>query len=228
MAIAVEDLKRLSPRNRVLIIGGTYLLTVYFFYTLLLQDRILRQAELSAKLAELSSQVEEKQVAAARFGKYNREVNELKAQYQLALLKLPNKKEIPVLLDALARCGKQAGIEFILFEPLAAAKAPESNPPGKQPPADKDKGKVASSQAEEKFYDEIPIKVSFRGSYHNTARFFEMVAKLPRIVNIEDINIGDAKAVPHKGLILTTTCVIKTYIFVDKKAEPKTKDEKPA
>jgi type IV pilus assembly protein PilO len=43
------------------------------------------------------------------------------------------------------------------------------------------------------------------------------VAKLPRIVNISDISMGDRKDIKGRGYVIHTACIIKTYMFVDKK-----------
>ena len=50
-----------------------------------------------------------------------------------------------------------------------------------------------------------------------TVSFYAKIAKLPRIVNVEEIAMGDAKEVKGKGLIVKTSCTVKTYMFVDKK-----------
>ena len=44
----------------------------------------------------------------------------LKENYKIALQKLPDQREIPTLFHSVALAGKDAGIEFILFEPKAA------------------------------------------------------------------------------------------------------------
>ena len=59
--------------------------------------------------------------------------------------------------------------------------------------------------------------VQLAGGFHNTVSFFEQVARLPRIVNIEDITMGDAKDVKGRGYVMKTSCTVKTYMFVDKK-----------
>jgi type IV pilus assembly protein PilO len=43
------------------------------------------------------------------------------------------------------------------------------------------------------------------------------VAHLPRIVNVEDISIGDAQEAKGRGRIVKTSCTVKTYMFVEKK-----------
>lgn len=221
MAITVEDIKKLSLRKKAIIMGVIYILIAYFFYSFLLQAKFEKKAALDTKLAELTQVVQAKEKATAQLARYIKEVNALKATYEVALAKLPNKKEIPGLLNSIALAGKQVGVDFILFEPVHTA------PPVKPPPPAGDKADAKTPPAEEKFYEEIPVKVIVRGSYHNTAFFFERVAKLPRIVNIEDVSIGDAKKTPGKGLSLITSCTIKTYMFVEKKDEQsKNPDEK--
>jgi type IV pilus assembly protein PilO len=52
------------------------------------------------------------------------------------------------------------------------------------------------------------------------------VAKLPRIVNISDISIGDRKEIKDKGyFVVTSSFIIKTYMFIDKKEKT---TEKPS
>jgi len=55
------------------------------------------------------------------------------------------------------------------------------------------------------------------GAFHNTVYFFDQVARLPRIVNIEDITMADAKEVRGRGWVVRTSCTVKTYMFVERK-----------
>jgi type IV pilus assembly protein PilO len=163
----------------------------------------------------------------AQLARYIREVNSLRESFTLALLKLPNSREIAGLLASVVLSGEEAGVNFLLFEP----KPPEPKPPevkpgappkptdAKAPPAKPADAKAAAAKAAvpEKFYDEIPIKVQISGSFHNMVSFYAKIAKLPRIVNVEDITMGEAKNVKGKGWLIRTSCTIKTYMFVDKK-----------
>ncbi|MCX5855998.1 MAG: type 4a pilus biogenesis protein PilO, partial [Deltaproteobacteria bacterium] len=64
------------------------------------------------------------------------------------------------------------------------------------------------------------------GSYQNTALFFEKVARLPRIINIEDIIMSEGKDAKARGRLLNTSCVIKTYMFLEKMGEKKADEKK--
>ena len=105
----------------------------------------------------------------------------------------------------------------------------DQKPPETPKPDDKAAppgGKKAPEAAPEPFYEEIPVGVSVMGSFQNILYFFDKVAKLPRIVNISDITMGDRKDVKGRGQLITSTCTIKTYMFIDKKEKPSEQTKK--
>jgi type IV pilus assembly protein PilO len=227
MDINVDDLKKLSLRMKALIVFLICLLLGYFYYMFFFQAILAKQMALDTKLTEMQQQIAEKEKVVAQLDRYIREVNLLRESFKLALLKLPNAREIAGLLASVVLSGEEAGVNFLLFEP----KPPEPKPPevkpgappkptdAKVPPAKPADAKAppAKPAVPEKFYDEIPIKVQIAGSFHNTVSFYAKIAKLPRIVNVEEIVMGDAKDVKGKGRIVRTSCTVKTYMFVDKK-----------
>ena len=110
---------------------------------------------------------------------------------------LPEKQEIPTLLASISRSGQDAGLEFILFKP--------------------------EKENHKDFYAEIPVAIQVTGSYHNVALFFDKVARLSRIVNIDNINLTAKKEMAAgEGLTLGTSCTAVTYRFI----EPQEKDKK--
>jgi type IV pilus assembly protein PilO len=243
MAITLEDIKKLPPRKKALAICLVYLLLGYFYYFFLLQSSLEKKGMLETKLAEIEQQVKDKSRIAAQKEKYVRELNALREAFTVALTKLPDRKEIPGLLYSVATAGRSVGMDFVLFEPTpkeekkpdAKQQAAAPKQPGQKGPAPKApdqkagdaKGAPGNAAEADKFYEEIPVKVVVNGSFHDTALFFDKVAKLPRIVNIEDISVGDRKDVKGRGRVITTTCVIKTYMFMEKKGEQgKKTDEK--
>jgi type IV pilus assembly protein PilO len=227
MDINVDDLKKLSLKMKALIVFLICLLLGYFYYMFFFQAILAKQMALDTKLTEMQQQIVEKEKVVAQLDRYIREVNLLKESFKLALLKLPNAREIAGLLASVVLSGEEAGVNFLLFEPKPPApKPPEVKsgaPPkptdAKAPPAKPADAKAppAKPAVPEKFYDEIPIKVQIAGSFHNTVSFYAKIAKLPRIVNVEEIAMGDAKDVKGKGRIVRTSCTVKTYMFVDKK-----------
>lgn len=237
MDMTLDDIKKLSPKLKALIICLIYIMFGYAYYSVFLQADLEKRGTLQTKLKELEQQVADKERLASELGKYAKGVDTLKQSFKAALTKLPIRKEIPDLLNSVALSGKSAGVVFVAFEPQASVKkpiggtgAPEQKPaeqkPAEQKPADA-KAPPVKPPEEGDYYEEIPVKVVINGGYHNTAVFFEKVAKLPRIINIEDVTMGEAKQVKGKGRELNISCIIKTYMFVQKAGEKgKKTDEK--
>jgi type IV pilus assembly protein PilO len=226
VALSLDDLKKLSPKVKALIVCLLYVVLGYLYYMLFLQGALDKQANLSTKLTDLQKQVVEKEKTVAQIDGYLREIKSLKEVFTVALQKLPDQKEIPDLLAAVATSGKGAGMDFLIFEPTMPEKKPpevKGQPPKPvdakgqpQKPADA-KGQPPKPGEPEKFYEDLPIKVQVTGGFHNTLSFFDQIARLPRIINIEDVVMADVKEVKGKGRILKTSCTLKTYMFMDKK-----------
>ena len=234
MAITLDDIKKWPPKRKAMVLGLIYLLLGGAYYSLFMQSSMDQNVALETKLSELQEQVQEKERLASQKGKYVREVKALMESFKIALTKLPDQREIPGLLYAVAQAGKDSGVDFILFEPKQAEKKPrEAENLGVKPPAAKaaaqkpgDKKRVDTAKPQDdQFYDEIPVKVTVNGGFHSTLAFFEKVARLPRIVNIEDISMSEAKDV-RRGRLIVTNCVIKTYMFLEKMDEKKADGKK--
>jgi type IV pilus assembly protein PilO len=232
MAITFDDIKKWPPKRKAMALGLIYLLLGGAYYSLFMQSSMDQNVALETKLSELQEQVQEKERHASQKGKYVREVKALKESFKIALTKLPDQREIPGLLYSVAQAGKDSGVDFILFEPKQAEKRPrEAEEPGVKPPAAKaaaqkpgDKKHVDTPQ-DDQFYEEIPVRVTVNGGFHSTLAFFEKVARLPRIVNIEDISMSESKDA-RRGRLIVTNCVIKTYMFLEKMDEKKADGKK--
>jgi len=242
MSMTIDDIKKLSPKAKAAIIVLVILVIGYFDWFYFLSGSIEKKVSLNKKFEDLQGQIKEKEKIASQFNKYKTDVATLRGNYKVALQKLPDQREIPGLFHSVALAGKDAGIDFLLFEPKAAVpktmdkqepKAASLLKPSDQKQTDQKKaadtakpaGDAKKSPQLEPFYEEIPVNVTVIGNFQNIVCFFEKVAKLPRIINISDITMGDRKDVKGKGYVINTSCTIKTYMFVDKK-EPESEKAK--
>jgi type IV pilus assembly protein PilO len=226
MAITVESLKKMSPKVKALLLAVAFALIAYFYFFFILQSAFEKKATLQTKFDELSEQVSEQERIAAQKTKHLQEVAALKESFQVALTKLPDKREIQPLFQSVATIGKAAGLEFLLFEPKPPPKPSEPKLGVKEnlkPSDQKVEKKPGDAKAPppkaaepDKFYEEIPVTVTISGRFHNVLSFFEKVARLPRIINIEGITMGEGAEMKGRGWVIKTNCVIKTYMFVDK------------
>ena len=238
MAISIDDIKKLSPQARALIIILVVFIIGYLYYFYFLSDAIEKKIKFDQQLENMQGQIREKEIIAMQVTKYAADVAALKENYKLALQKLPDQREIPGLFHSVAMAGRDAGIDFLLFEPkaavpkvldkefskeepkVAALLKPSDQRQTEQPAVASTKpagSKKPATPELDPFYEEIPVGVTITGSFQNILYFFEKVARLPRIINISEITMGERKDVKGRGYNITTSCTIKTYMFVDKK-----------
>lgn len=225
----LNTIKKMPIKIKILVIVGILALIGYLYWTLFFSSAWAKKDDLTAKLTGMQAKITEQEKIASQLNKYQADVAALQQNYKIALQKLPDQREIPSLFHAVASAGKEAGVEFALFEPKASVPKSMDVKASADPktaallkPSDQRDQKPAGAKPgaagppPEPFYEEIPVAVSVLGSYQNILSFFYKVSKLPRIVNISDISIGDRKEVQGKGTLVTSTCTIKTYKFIDK------------
>jgi len=199
-----EKIGALTRVHRIAICAGTFLLLGGLFFYLIYMPKAGKINELEKDYNDLQVKLTKARAAAKGFDKYQRQYKEAQVKFRLALQLLPDKKEIPSLLESISRSGRRSGLEFLLFKP--------------------------ENEVSKDFYAEIPVKIEVRGGYHNLAIFFDQVARLSRIVNISNIKIKGAKGSKKVGTHLEASCVATTYRFVggskDEQAEGKSKKGK--
>ncbi len=191
----IDILLRQKPLLKVLVLVVILaaILGIYWqvFYKPVLSD--IRTIE--PELNQLKSELAAKKVIVKEKARYLAELEQTRAKLYIALKQLPDKSEIPTLLENVSSLGTAAGLEFKLFKPL-----PE----------------VAKN-----FFAEIPVDIQVEGKYRDIVTFFNNVSKMPRIVNILDISTGTPKKDPAGGTMVSTSCKAVTYKFIETtKAEP--------
>lgn len=253
MAIDINDIKKMSPKAKAGAVCIAFFLIGYLFWMYMLSPVMEKRSSLTEQLTLVQEKIKEKEKVASQINKYMADVAALQESYKLALLKLPDQREIPSLFHSVAEAGKEAGVEFLSFEPQPVVpkgmeKPPEAEPkaaglfkpsdqkeqkPAEAPktPADKTAdGKKGAPPAPEPFYEEIPVSVSVLGTFPNILFFFDKVAKLSRIVNVSEITMSVEKPneIKTKIQVITAKCKIKTYMFIEKKERATEKtSEKP-
>ncbi|MDO6765443.1 type 4a pilus biogenesis protein PilO [Agarivorans sp. 1_MG-2023] len=158
------------------------------FYYYQIADEQKELVKLEAKEQDLRSKFEVKAAIAGNLPIYQKQVEEMRVAFSSLLKQLPEKHEIPGLLDELSFIGIDNGLEFrrINWEP----------------------------EVEHEFSTELPIKLEVSGTYHQLGAFVSAVAALPRIVILDNITMkkqGD-------GGTLSMAMLAKTYRYKEKPA----------
>lgn len=115
---------------------------------------------------------------------YRKQLEDIKQAFGALLKQLPNKQEMDALITDINQAGLGRGLQFELFRPDA--------------------------ETVSEFYAETPINVKVTGGYHDVAAFVSDVAKLSRIVTMQNVGME-----PGKDGVLYMDAVVKTYRYLD-------------
>ena len=189
MASIIEQFEKIPLKQRALALGVLLVLICVAFYYFVYMPKAAQITAGKNHLNTLSSEVQVLQTIEAKNKEYKRMIADLSGQLDQARLQLPGEREIPVLLEQIARFGQEAGIEFMSFRP-----APEI-------PKD--------------FYNEVPMALSIRGPFHNIGIFLDKISHYPRIISVSNLTMG-TPVVKEGYLMLTSTCTATTYRYVQK------------
>lgn len=189
----VEDFRTLDPKDpglwplvpRIVILLGMFLALLFFAGWFGWRSQY---EELDARRqdeAKLKEDWLNKKRQAVNLGEYRNQLAEIERSFGALLKQLPNAAEMESLLVDINQAGLGRGLQFELFKP--------------------------GTEAVRDFYAELPITINLTGTYHDFGAFAGDVAKLSRIVTLNEINVSPAKA--GSGLALGTTA--KTFRYLD-------------
>ncbi len=171
----LDVIMKRPAEQKLLILAGilVFIFLIYIWLGYLPKRKILAVQE--GELKKHETKLNQLKGIASDLPKFKEEVQKLEDRLKEALVKLPNKSEIPAFLLDISNQGKEVGLEFNQFKP--------------------------KSEVRKGLYAEVPVDVKVKGTYHEIGTFFDRVSKLPRIVNIRDIKLGGAKDVAGRWVL---------------------------
>jgi len=193
MNARIEKIFRLPLYQRLLLLVALLALIGAGFYFLFYAPQLEESARLQQDIEQREVQLLKDRRIARDLPKYRAEYEALQTELEEALVELPNKKEIPSLLTNISNLAKEQGLEILLFKPMAEV----------------NKG----------FYAEVPVDMRLLGTYHDIAMFFYQVGRLPRIVNISNVQMESARK--EGKSLLNVNCRATTFRFVENPPENK-------
>ena len=147
-----------------LVIGYAFFLTTFVPFGFQARGESITQLE--AEYESISADLMKAKQTASRLPQVRAEYEELAAKWEEAKTLLPTEKEMAQLLSQVTVAGQRSGVDFLLFEP--------------RPPAPKD------------IYVENPVEVKVNGGYHEIGMFLSRTSNLPRIINVNSIELANA------------------------------------
>jgi type IV pilus assembly protein PilO len=187
----LEQLAKIPKAVRLGVVAGLLVAIVGGYWMMSYQPAQEQRAELVVKSQGLQRNLNNARSVANNVPGLEAEVAGLERDLQLALKQLPNRKQFEDLLQDISTAGKKVGVQIKSID--------------------------REREVRRDFYAEVPFKLEIEGSYHDLARFFEMVASLPRIVNVGAMDIK----VDRESMTATTlqvTGMATTFRFLSDEA----------
>lgn len=201
----LEDFKTLDPQDpglwpllpRIVILTGLFIALLaaawWFGWSAQLVDLDGKRQQET----QLKNEWLVKKRQAVNLEENRKQLAEIDRSFGALLRQLPSKAEMETLLVDINQSGLGRGLQFELFKP--------------------------GTEVAKDFYVELPITIKLLGSYHDLGAFTGDIAKLARIVTLNDIDIAAGK-----DNALAMTAVAKTFRYLDEDELAKVKKEKAA
>ena len=197
----LEDFRNMNPNDpgswhqipKVTVLIGLFVLILVAGWWFVWNDQLTDLETKQREEVTLKQQFLDKKRQAVNLDLYTQQLADIDRSFGALLKQLPNKSEIEALLIEVNQAGLGRGLQFELFRP-----APEQI---------KD------------FYAELPIAVKINGNYHDFGAFAADIAKLPRIVTLNNLSIAPIK----EGGVLTMDATTKTFRYLDEEEIAKQK-----
>jgi type IV pilus assembly protein PilO len=183
----LEQITKLPKGARFGILAGIGVVLVIGYFLLFYQEKSNELKNLRAQELELQRKLSEVRSVAANISAFEAEIADLEIKLKTALRQLPNEKELEVLLTDISNLGKTAGVEIKSFK--------------------------RSEEVIHDFYAEVPIQIELEGEFHDIAQFFDLMSKLPRIVNMGALTIS-VVGENEEATILSVKGTATTFRFV--------------
>jgi type IV pilus assembly protein PilO len=193
----LEKMERLPAAYRLGVVGLVFVALILIYWFTLYGSQRQELKAVQGQLTQLEAKINESRAVASNLKTFQEKREQLKAELHEALRRLPDSKELPVLLTDITSLGKKSGLEFRSFKP----------------------GKETSRG----FYAEVPIKIELRGGYHDVGIFFDRITRLDRIVNVADLE-WEVAEVKNDDPRLKVTGTATTFRFIEND-QPKTGGE---
>lgn len=154
-------------------------------YFLVWQEQIETLENAQAQEETLKNMYLAKKRSAVNLPVLRLQLKDIEQSLSALLKQLPDKSEMEALLVDINQAGLGRGLQFELFKPAAMETIHE-------------------------FYAELPISIRVIGGYHDIGAFASDIARLPRIVTLNDISV-----MPGSDGRLVLDTIAKTFRYLD-------------
>ena len=191
--MTLNELRRLDPQNigswpiavQLVTLLLLLLLVIFLGYWFDWRNQLSEISTLRERESTLRTSFIEKKRQAVNLPAYQKQLEDIEQAFGALLRQLPNRSEMDALLTDINQAGLGRGQQFELFRP-------------------------AAQETMSEFYAELPISIRVTGSYHEIGAFASDLARLPRIVTLNDVSV-----MTGRDGVLAMDAVAKTFRYLD-------------
>jgi type IV pilus assembly protein PilO len=175
------------------------LMIAYAWWAFVVGPVYASASEAETKVSDLQIKKAEAVRIARNLPKYREEVKEYDAKLVGLLKELPDKRQIPSLLNSVEGLAHDTGLEVTKF--------------------------VTQPEVLSDFFARVPVFVETQGTFHQLITFFDEVAHLDRIINIDSLDTTIVTEAPEK-ITIAASFRATTFRYLDESEIKKIEDEK--
>ncbi len=156
----------LGQSFKVLLLGGIALAGVFYYFLGRTNPNDVKIQKLHADIIVSTEKLKQTLEKTADKAKFQDDVERMSQTFRLALDYLPREIETQDLLKKIYAEARNAGVQLTHFRP--------------------------KETVSKDFYDELPMDIELKGNFPGLVLFLSYVSKIPRIITIKDVELGDA------------------------------------
>lgn len=200
--IDINKIKGLPTYIKVIISLIPSIILIVLFIVLIYTPKKKEIQNLTTAISKLDNEIATGEVKARKLEQLKAENELLKTKLAKLQEQLPEEQEVSSLLKEISELGLKSGLEILLWKP------------------------GSKSVGAEKLYMEIPVNIEVTTGYHSLGVFFSYISKLPRIVNIKDINLSSSKGGKKGGgYLITAKFTAVTFAGIPPEEKAKLEEE---
>lgn len=166
--LTLENIGSWPMTARILVIGFACIIIFTLFYVFDVKPMRLKIAQAVVNEEDLRTSYQVKYSQVVNREAYLHQVETLQRNIKNILAELPDELDVPELIGDISRVGNQSGLQFNFIKP--------------------------QEEIKHSYYTALPVEISVNGTYAQLTSFITALAKIPRIVTIEDFSIQHAPA----------------------------------
>ncbi|WP_170920275.1 type 4a pilus biogenesis protein PilO [Desulfacinum hydrothermale] len=162
-----ERVDALPNSQKVLIFVLTLVLLAGAFYFLKYKPQEKEIRRLRSSVQSQERRLAQLKKYAAQYETLQEELRKSEEEFQALLALLPDRREIPELLETVSGIGAQEGLENLLFQPQGEQK--------------------------HEFHATIPVRLDMVGTFHQLGSFLDKISRLNRIIRVKALSLKRRK-----------------------------------